>query len=384
MKNLSAILLILSCFTTVYAAPVIERASEISLYPTWLQNPEYLKRIGAHEAQSNYYLFANTRVNLTQGNVTFEIQPELRAVQTTAEAGPTTTQLTPEMRAAVRPPERLMDLHTQLSSRGEREAVLDVERLNFSYRVNAAQLSVGRRPVSLGVLSVFPVWNKFTRPLVTDYGPLRVFSQDQASLRVQRGEWLMQALDIEGPDGKNSDATRVLEVTWFGDGVELHVIGGSWWQSGAVGIAAVKDLWGTSIRVEEISFSADGVQAGVGAERAFNDKWSGLIEFMYLESGADDKKDYLTLPASRFRPLTARDYGFARLEYKPAPLWILQFGSLVNLVDGSPLWDAKVLYSAANDLEISGEFRLPSGDGTSELSRQVLPTQALLGVRYDF
>lgn len=368
-------LILLCAFSPVTNAQEfrLEQVSEINFYPTWNKSPAY---IGSSETDT-YYLFANSRITLTRDAWMFEVQPEVRAVESTQNLAPRTTQ-------ALTQTQRLMSLNRELSSKDKREVVLDIERLNLNYRRGSAQLSVGRKPVSLGVLSIFPVWNKFTRPLMTDDGPLRIYSQDQASFRIQRGEWLAQALDIEERNARESGATRVGEVSWYGDGLEVHVIGGEWWQSGAFGVAAVKDILGTSVRLEEISFAEDGVQAGAGMERAFNEFWSGLIEFMYLESGAGRKADYVTLTPSRFRPLNARSYGFARLEYKPSALWILQLGDLMNLVDSSQLWNAKVIYSAANDLELTGELRLPTGSDDSELSRHVLPTQVLAGVRYNF
>ena len=103
-----------------------------------------------------------------------------------------------------------------------------------------------------------------------------------------------------------------------------------------------------------------------------------------LESGAADKRDYFFLAPSRFRPLLARAYTFGRVEYKPAPLWIVQVGDLVNLVDSSHMLNVKAIYSAANDVELTAEFRLPTGAYESELSRHFLPVQVLLGARYDF
>lgn len=371
-----ALLLLIANLGTAYGAgPHRDVVSEVAVFPSSLVNPSYIGP--AHTEQSNLSVFAFTRVTFAQAGFGVEIQPELRAVQSDRALGP-------ELRSSVRSPTRLMSLQTKLSSNIKSESTLDLERLNISYRSAGMQLSLGRRPVSLGVLNVFPVWNKFSRPLVTDYGPLRTFNQDQASVRMQRGEWLVQALDIEEQGARKSGATRVAQVSWFGDGVEVHAIGGEWWNSGALGLAAVTDVAGTSLKFEEISFSAEAMQMGLGLERAFSDTWSGVTEFMYLESGATDKRDYLLAPASRFRPLSARAYTFARVDYKPAPLWIIQFGDLLNLVDSSQLFNIKGLYSAGNDFELSGEVRLPTGSDDSELSRHVLPVQWILGARYDF
>ncbi len=374
-RKIFILTIFLNLGTAFAAGPHVDRVSEIALYPSALANPSYIS--GSNSEQSNLYFFANTRFTLSLGDSTFEIQPELRALQSDEPLGP-------EMRAGVRAPARLMDLHKKLDSGRKNESTLDLERLNFLYRVSGTQLSVGRKPVSLGVLSVFPVWNKFSRPLMTDYGPLRTFNQDQVSMRVQRGEWLIEAMDIEERDARAAGATRVAQLSWFGDGLELHAIGGEWWQSGAFGLALVKDAGGTSLKLEEISFSGDGAQIGLGAERAFTEKLSALTEFLYLESGASYKRDYFFLTPSRFRPLSARAYAFGRVEYKPGPLWIVQAGDLVNLVDSSQLLNLKAIYSAGNDFELTGEFRLPAGGDDGELSRHFVPTQVLFGARYDF
>jgi hypothetical protein len=350
-----------------------EHLSEISLSPTYLVNPTFFSP--SYADQFNNYLTLYSRVTFSRNHFVVEVQPEIRALTSTRP-------LNESMRAAVRPPSRLMSLSRKLSSTEKSESVLDLERLNFNYSLSSAQISLGRKPVSLGVLTTFPVWNKFTRPLMTEYGPLRIFSQDQVSIRIQRGQWLYQMLDIEEREPRN--AARLSQLSWFGEGLELHLIGGEWWESGAVGTAAVLDWAGTSIRFEEISFSADGVQAGLGAERAFNEFYSGLIELLYLETGESKKEDYHLLSYSRFRPLLARAYGYARVEYKPSALWVLQAGILQNTSDRSQMWTGKIIYSAANDMELTLDLRLPTGAATAELSRDYVPTQVIAGGKLNF
>ncbi len=355
----------------------IDNANEISFFPVWIQNPQYLYPFIKNKTQQNYYLFANSRWTFSKASWAVEVQPEIRAVQSSSS-------LSVDMRQSVRNPNRLMDLHHKVSSGDKQEAVTDIERLNFQYRFDTAQISIGRKPISLGVLSTFPVWNKFSRPLMTDYGPLRVFNPDQIVARYQAGDYLFQAIDIESRNARTEDAARLAEVAWFGDGAELHAIGGMWWKSATFGVALVKDLEGTSFRMEEISFADDGVQLGAGAERAFTENLSAVVEFMYLQNGAAQKRDYNKIPRSRFRPLIASEYGYIRIDYKLTALLTLQAGDIWNMIDLSNFVNAKAIYSAANDLEITGELRMPTGDDKSEFSHKVLPVQGLLGVRYDF
>lgn len=264
---------------------------------------------------------------------------------------------------------------------------MSFERLVLSYQSPSTEISIGRKPVGLGVLSVFPVWNKFSRPMITAFGPLTVYGQDRLLARYQSGSWAMQAMDIEGNDPDNT--SRFVEATYYGENLEAHILAGSIFDHGAMGFALTGDVAGTSLRLEEISFSGRGVQAGVGAERAFNAKWSGLAEFLYLEEGASDKNGYFTLPAAmNIRPLNAKGYGFARLEYKPWDLWVFQLGYLANFIDSSGLVNGKAIYSLTNEADLSLEVRHPLGDEGTELATKNLagglPGQVLANLHWVF
>lgn len=350
-----------------------DRVSEVSIFPTYIHLPSLLNANPSE--QEDVYLFVNTRVTGANRNFSFDIQPEMRTMEGSKD-------LLSPMRVDVQSPNRLMSLNSKLNSSPRNETVLDLERLNVNYRVGSAEFSLGRKPVSLGVLSVFPVWNKFTRPLIVDFGPLRTFNQDQASVRYQSGAWMFQAIDIE--ERTVERATRIGEITWYGDGFEIHFLGGEWWQSGAFGVAAIQDIKGFSFRLEEISFSGDGVQLGAGVERALNEHWSFLGEYLYLERGDSSTDQYLVVPLSQFRPLLAKNYGFVRFEYKQGQLWTFQLGSLINFLDRSELLNPNVRYSLSNDTDLSLEGRLPIGADKAELSRALMPTQLLLGLRTAF
>jgi len=357
---------------------VTDRVTEFSFYPSYvndqtLSNP-FAKQLPAVNS-GDETVFANTRFRVTKEKFSFEVEPELRVLHSSHS-------LSVSSRSSVHAPSRIMGLDWKAGSDLRTESTYGFERLNLDYHSEVAELSVGRKPVSLGVLSVFPVWNKFTRPLMTDFGPLRVFSQDQASFRIQQGSFAFQATDIE--EKQSSGAARLAEVAAYGESQELHLLGGQWWQHAVGGLAAVKDLAGTSVRTEGLWVSQEGVQAGLGAERALSETWSVLTEFLYVGNGAPDKKFYLTLPYSRFRPLTAQGYGYARLEYKPSALWTFQLGSLLNFIDSSQLVNGKIIYSLSNDAELTLELRDPIGENGSELSKQVLPVQLIAGLKWTF
>ncbi len=345
----------------------ISHVEEVSLFPEFSSSQSLFNNSIATE--NNLFIFAHARASITSHDLTFEVQPEFRSVLGS-------TALTNNSLSSIVAPARLMNLNWTLGSNQNAETILGFERLNLKYHFQNNDVSVGRKPVSLGVLSVFPVWNKFTRPLMTTYGPLIVFSQDQASFHSQINDVSVQALDIEQNSSGNNSA-RLGELAWYGDGLEIHVLGGSWWQSSALGVAGAGDLGGTSIRLEEISFSADGIQLGVGAERAFNEFWSVLSEFLYLQTGATDKSQYFSMLPSMFRPLTAKDYGYLRAEYKPWPLWAFQLGDLYNFVDSSQLLNGKIIYSSSDNSELNLEVRLPMGADFTELSPKTLSTQVI-------
>lgn len=371
----------------------LDRVSDFSIYPVLLMKQEIssaTKQItnqpgstSSNNSNSNaidhadFYFYADTRFRLAKQSVSLEVQPEFRITPTLADfwgvlVNNTTTT------------NRLLNLDWSIYSTRQTNIIGSLERLHFEYRTNSAQFSIGRKPVSLGVLSVFPVWNKFTRPLMTDLGPLRVVSQDQISFRYQINSWLFQGIDLEGQDASSTNAARIFEGAWYGDSFELHILGGLWWQSTTLGLAAIKDIAGNSIRFEGIHFSGHGFQAGLGAERAFDEAWSLLLEFLYLDEGASNKSQYSLLSTSPFRMLSAKAYGFGRIEYKPWPLWILQLGTLINFIDTGELLNAKAAYSVTNEIELTTELRLPLGDNTAEFSQDTLPIQIITGLRWVF
>jgi len=353
------------------------RVSDFSLTPdfSYGQKPAGL---GAWDPYRNndVFLIFNTQWRGSHEEFSFEARPEIRAVASD-------TALTGWARAAVQAPPRPLNLQWNLGSDPRNEAVLSFERLVFNYQSPSTEISIGRKPVGLGVLSVFPVWNKFSRPMITAFGPLTVYGQDRALARYQSGAWAMQAMAIEGNDPEAT--ARFAEGTYYGENLEAHVLAGSVFDHGAAGFAVTGDVAGMSWRLEEISFSGRGVQAGLGAERAFNAQWSGLVEFLYLEEGASDKNVYLALPeAKNIRPLNARGYGFARVEYKPWDLWVFQLGYLANFVDSSGLVNGKVVYSLSNESELSLEARHPLGGEGAELSTKTLPGQVLANLHWVF
>lgn len=359
--------------TTPLAGYELERTSEILISPEYISTDLLPPQQASNRGHS--YLFINTRFSLTENRFTAEAQPELHWLQSTA------TLLDLE-RNASKFPKRFAKLEWNKGAETHSQISIGFERLGMIFNTSRGEISIGRRPVSLGVLNIFPVWNKFSRPLISDLGPLRAFSQDQISARFQKNEFAARAIDIEGDHQR--DAARLAVVSWFGESAELHLLGGYWWKKAAYGLAGVKDFDGTSVKIEAIRFQDHSGQMGLGAERAFNDQWSIIFEALYLGEGATDKDKYLLAPPSRFCPLLARAYAYARIDFKPTPLWQIQWGDLANAMDQSQLLHSKIIYSLTNESDLDFEIRWPLGPARSEFSKDRAPLQALAGLRWVF
>jgi hypothetical protein len=245
--------------------------------------------------------------------------------------------------------------------------------------------------VSLGVLKIFPLWNKFSRPLPTVAGPALIYSSDLAGARVQQGEWVWQAQAIGGPTA--DDSVFLAEAAWYAEFGEFHALVARWWRLPTAGLAFAKDLGGTTVRAEGLAIDLGRVdrpdgqwQLGAGAERALSADWTLLGELLYQSQGYDHSADYPVALPSRFTPLHARAYAYLNVQYKLTPYWTLSPAALANLADASTYLIAKVLHSLSEDTDVYAEADLPFGSDGAEFAEKAFrfPTGAYVGVPVQF
>jgi hypothetical protein len=352
------IFFILLFFSHLVHAIDFENATELSVLPFSLSEASLLE---PKKEISGFYLTLSVDEKVSIKNLRMELAPELRFLKTA-------TSQTPSLQSSVDFTERKYLNPWKLSSQDNSTSNANFEKLNFSYQGENSELLIGRKPVSLGVLAVFPVWNKFGKPFVTHLGPTRVTSQDQINFHGQIDNWAFQIMDIEQTAPFFS--SKLAELTWFGSGFEIHTLFADWWAQSALGLAFSGDVFGTTVRIESLHLQNEGWQMGSGFERAFTESLSALIEFLYLENA--------------LTPTKYGQYGFARIVDKFSDLTTVEFGLLENFIDHSLFVNPKVSYSASNDVDFSLEARLPTGATTTEFSKENSPVQFLGGVRWVF
>jgi hypothetical protein len=359
-------------FTPAIYAVDFENTTELSILPFSLSGASFMEE---KKDMSGLFLTLSADKKFSSQNWRAEIAPEIRILMSDIS-------IPRSLRSSVGFSDRSFLNQWKITSQDKSDISASIEKLNFSYQGENSELLIGRKPVSLGVLVVFPVWNKFSKPFVTNLGPSRVTSQDQLIFHGQLGNWAYQLLDIEQPAPFSS--TRIGEFTWFGSGFELHALFADWWNQSTMGFAFSGDLLGTTLKLESLHIQEEGWQIGSGVERAFTESLSGIVEFLYLENGAASEREEFSVTPSLFRPLIAKWYGFARIVDKFSDLTTIEFGLLENLIDHSLFINPKISYSVSNDIDMSLEARLPTGTTTTELNRLNSPEQVLGGFRWVF
>ena len=343
------------------------------------------------------YILGNSQLRLTQGKLQFEVRPEIRGLVGRAANLPSGDPAF----ATVRSPRRLMDLRTKIDGGEGSEIYLDWERLGLAYRGEDFEVQVGRRVVSLGVLRVIPLWNKFSRPLPTAPNPQIIYASDTVSARWQKDSWALSGVGLFETT-KMNDNVAWLEAIHYGEWAELHLLASQWWGNPTFGVAAAKDVAGATIRGEVLAVAPfmdraeRQVQAGVGAEYAFDENWSAVLETLYQSKGAKSRSEYTPSLPSRFMPLRGFGYSVLTGQYKLTSLWTLSAGALTNWLDGSTYGLIKAQHSLNENTDLYLESAIPVGTKGAEFSARTFtftapvaatvgsPFQASVGLRTTF
>ena len=321
------------------------------------------------EALDGFYQI-ETLLRERENHFQLEIQPEMLGLVGSSSALPNTDA----SHLSVAPPVRFLHLSTSLVSNQTGTAYFDFDRLDLSYASDHVTAYVGRKPVGLGVLKIFPVWNKFSRPPPVVSGPPLIFGEDSANVRAQFGQLAFQALQVQGPT--QIQTASIGEGIWYAPFGEIHVLESYWWQEQVAGFAGAFDVGGATLRVESLFIGLSPsdhdrqTQIGVGAEYAFSEKWSAIAEAIYQSAGVFDPANYSLQLPSRYLSLQAAGYVFGRADYKVGRFWTLAFGGLLNCIDGSSILVPRLEYSITENLDLITEFDIPLGPQGTELSTQ--------------
>ncbi len=286
----------------------------------------------ANDSVLDVFGVLNSHIELTRGQWFAEMKPEIRAVASRGVKNPPTD---PNAVTAVTS-RRALNTRRMLTRESDGEAYFDFDRLNVKYSLAQGEIFAGRKPLSLGVLRFFPVWNKLTLPLVFQPGPEWIQNPDIAGASYQRGRFAYRAFAGRGDTAKRDDLA-LFETRFFGEGFELQVLAGHWWEHTAAGLTASIDAFQSTLRMESLWIArARGensqLQFGLGIERALSAKWTLIGEALYQSAGLDDFANVTSVP-NRFMVLGGKLYALPYFTYQLHPLWMLQAGMLAGFAD---------------------------------------------------
>ncbi len=342
------------------------------------------------------FLIADVRGKVTEGGLALKVAPELRSLVSQSITFDSSDPLNPAF-LTVNSPKRFLNVQQTIFTGSNSLTVADFDVLDLSYSTDSMEIYAGRRPIGIGVVKSVPIWNKFTKPLLTISGYPLVFNPDMAGLRVQSGTFAFQAFRIQG--NTPADAVNMLEEADYSDTLEIHFLESYWWQTWVVGLALVKDFGGLTLRSETLyidpsSTTDNQVQTELEGEYALNSKLSMLASFFLYSRGATTSYDYSLTTFSRFNPYHALAYGFLQLSDKQTSLLTLSGTAQVNWIDFSAYLLFRALYAATSSLDVYADLNFPIGGPSSEFSNQAfiftdgssigIPSQFDVGLKYYF
>lgn len=382
MKYLNVISLVILCFSTPAALAGFSVRNSVEIDPQY----RHLNQHGYTNDNEIYDVFGLLASHVEYANAPWfaEVKPEVRFVGSRGvmDDGPTNV--------SVRTTSRLFNSRRTLVHNQDAEAYFDFDRVNVKYSFDGGDVYIGRKPLSLGVLRLFPVWNKLTLPLIFQPGPEWIENPDVVGASFADGKLSYRAFASRGNRAVTDDLALV-EARYAGDGFELQALGGTWWEHAALGVAGSVDAWESSLRFETLwlgryrSEKAQG-QFGLGFERALSSTWTLVAEALYQTAGvaeAPPLRPNVPLVPNRFMALPGKFYLLPNVAYQIHPLWTLRFGMLASPAAHSSLVALGGFdHSLTDDTTLTLKVKLPFGPDGSEFGsdRLVDPLGRSLGM----
>ncbi|MBX3022041.1 MAG: hypothetical protein KF799_10225 [Bdellovibrionales bacterium] len=363
------------CLMSSVAQAGLSVRSNLELSPQYRQL-EQRGMTSINEVWDVFGLF-NTHLEWSEGDWFVEAKPEIRAVGSRG-----VLQAVPAA-VSVQTTDRVLSTRRILFRERDGEAQFDFDRLNVRRSFENGDIYFGRKPLSMGVLRFFPVWNKLTLPLVFQPGPEWIENPDVIGGSYQSGRFSHRLFG-----SRNADNDLVLyESRFAGEGVDLQALGGYWWESPVLGMAGAYDILASTLRLEALWIGRDRkvnphqqTQLGLGFERALSEKWTLVAESLYQSAGLVDVTNTLA-PPSPFMVLNGRWYVLGNFSYQIHPLWNLRFGALAALAsDVSYVALGGFEHSLTDNTSLTFKIKWPFGNKHGEFGsdRYTLP---LMGYR---
>jgi hypothetical protein len=266
--------------------------------------------------------------------------------------------------------ERYLKLSGVLVANDNFHVVSDFEKINFQTTSQHVDTWIGRKPVSLGSLSFFRIWNQFTRPVSGIFGPTLIYGSDGAGLKVHGGNSNLQLLSLQGSSSEWTANLVEGEVSFQWG--EVKLLAGKWWNNWAGGVSFSIPVNDWLLKGESLSWAKDQnsstlTMAGLGLEGGFK-QWSATFEVLYQSFGKTETSQYSVLPETPFSSFRAAIYNFLRVENQLSAFSRAQVGLLINGIDGGTMIQSGFRYSISDESEAAIEYSFPIGPSGAEFS----------------
>ncbi len=321
------------------------------------------------ESQYEGYLLIDYLYSWVEKDLFFEIKPQLRGLQS-----PGVQDNGPQM-VSIKPSKRWLKTQTLITKNSEQEIYIDFDRLNLRYKVfKNGEIFVGRRPLSFGVLRLFPVINKLTLPLIFRPGPQWIDNPDAAGFTTSISENGSLRLLAVGGEEARADSIYLAELKQAFDAYEFHLLAANWWERNTLATAFSADFFDTTWRFEAIRFSERREEKAVlqwsaGFEHAINGKLNFVFEYFQQTNCNKDNGSYGIETFSRFQVLNGCKYVFPYLDWQMSDLWRSGIGILANIDDPSFMNILNLEYSWTDNLSFEFQGKIPVGKNGSEFGK---------------
>ncbi len=332
---------------------------------------------------SDVFALATSHLEWSEGNWFAEIKPEVRAVMSNGilAAVPAAVSAQTSRRA-------LNSRRTLANDSGHpgSEASIDLDRFNVRRSFEFGDVYLGRKPLSLGVLRFFPVWNKLTLPLIFQPGPEWIENPDVVGGTTQIGGMTYRIFASRAGE-PSVDDLALMTARMVDEGFEVQFLVGSWWLRSVAGVAVAFDFQAATLRLESLwvsQYSQEAAQGqiGLGFERALDEKWTLVAEALYQTAGLEDVAGSLA-PPSRFMNLGGRYYFLPHLSYQVHPLWQIKAGVLTAFGQNqSAIAMGGFEHSMSDNTTLTLKMKLPFGAEKGEFGpeRVTAPMGRKLGM----
>lgn len=265
-----------------------------------------------------------------------------------------------------------------------------LERLDVAWRWGALDFDLGRQPVSLGTshfVGVLDVLAPFAPgALDASYKP----GIDALRVRTALGETGEAEVIVAGKDPWHRGGTLGRwRSNWAGTDVEVlggrfrdRGFGGLGWegQLGSAGVWGEVALFQRRPDVEQIraGWSAAALSGVVGADVNLPLDLHGGAALMYQDFGARRPEDlssvYMDAPYQEsWAFLGSAGYGVLTLSRSLHPLVTGSLAGIVNLVDGSSLWQPRLSFSISDNADLGAYGWIGAGAGPRVEGSKVTP-----------